>query len=204
MEPTHKIRQRRALAPALVLLVALVAAGCSGSDSSEGSPAPDYSAALDNAPAQLATLYENGDELRDEGLDGFQRQIDELEGTPVVVNVWASWCGPCRAEWPHLQDAAADHLDEVAFVGVATEDSDDAANTYLEDNPVPYPIFTDPDADIAHELGADLGPPDTAFYDREGELVYLHQGGYASEDDLIADIEKYALGGKPLDSGTAS
>jgi cytochrome c biogenesis protein CcmG/thiol:disulfide interchange protein DsbE len=204
MEPTHEIRHLRPLAALFLAIVMAALVGCSGSDSGEGSPPPDYTSALDAAPAKLASLYENGDALRDEGLDGFEQQIADLKGTPVVVNVWASWCGPCRSEWPHLQSAAADHLDEVAFIGVDTEDSDDAANTYLEDNPVPYPIFTDPDKEIAHSLGADLGPPDTAFYDSEGELVYLHQGLYQSEDDLISDIEKYALGGQSLSTGSQS
>jgi cytochrome c biogenesis protein CcmG/thiol:disulfide interchange protein DsbE len=113
----------------------------------------------------------------------------------VVVNVWASWCGPCRFEFPHFQQAAADFGKRVAFLGVDKQDSDDAASTFLEEAPVPYPSYTDPDEEIADALGASLGLPDTAFYDRQGKLVYLKQGPYSDEAELRGDIERYALAG---------
>jgi len=111
-----------------------------------------------------------------------------------VVNVWASWCGPCRFEFPLFQQAAARYGKRVAFLGVDNEDSDDAAKTFLEEAPVPYPSYTDPDSDIVDEIGAGRGLPDTAFYDRKGELAYLKLGPYSDATELRADIERYALG----------
>jgi cytochrome c biogenesis protein CcmG, thiol:disulfide interchange protein DsbE len=110
-----------------------------------------------------------------------------------VVNVWASWCGPCRFEFPTLQRLSAEYGKRVAFLGVDSQDSDDAARTFLSEAPVPYPSYTDPDEDIKESLGAGFGVPDTAFYDRKGELVYLKQGPYAKGSDLRADIERCAL-----------
>ncbi len=110
--------------------------------------------------------------------------------SPVVANVWASWCGPCRLEFPDLQAVSADRGDEVAFLGVDTDDSADAANDFLAELPLPYPSISDPDSDVRKELGL-RGLPGTAFYDRDGNLVYLKQGPYLSEDDLNADIDKY-------------
>ena len=52
---------------------------------------------------------------------------------------------PCRAEFPHFQEAAAEHLDEVAFIGIDTDDTDDAAETFLDEHPMPYPSFADPE-----------------------------------------------------------
>ena len=69
-------------------------------------------------------VQQGGDTIAPGGLDGFQTQLDKVKGYPVVVNNWASWCGPCRTEWPWLQDAAAQHLDEVAFMGVDGDDTD--------------------------------------------------------------------------------
>ena len=83
----------------------------------------------------------------------------------------------------------------MAFLAIDSEDSDDAANTFLREEPVPYPSYTDPDKEIADSIGASLGLPDTAFYDRSGELVYLKQGPYDDEAELRADIERFALGG---------
>jgi cytochrome c biogenesis protein CcmG, thiol:disulfide interchange protein DsbE len=176
------------------LAIALPAAGCGagsgGMDS--GSEPPDYSEALAAAPPRLAALYENGNEILDGGLDAFERQLERLRGFPVVVNKWASWCGPCRAEFPHLQAQAAEHLDEVAFIGVDSDDSRDAAETFLRDHPVPYPSFFDPDLDIARSIDAEREFPATIFFDREGEIVNVRRGVYATEEELAADIRRYA------------
>ena len=72
-----------------------------------------------------------------------------MKGYPVVVNQWASWCGPCRAEFPWFQNASAKYGKKVAFLGVDSQDSDDAAKTFLGEYPVPYPSYTDPDKEIA-------------------------------------------------------
>jgi thiol-disulfide isomerase/thioredoxin len=164
-----------------------------GGDAGAGNPdskATDYEQALAGAPPALADLYANGDELIEGGGDAFHAELDKLQGHPVVVNAWASWCGPCRLEFPDFQAVAADRGDEVAFMGVDTDDSSDAANDFLDELPLPYPSISDPDSDVKDELEL-RGLPGTAFYDENGELVYLKQGPYLSEDDLNADIDKY-------------
>lgn len=169
--------------------------GCGTSSGGDyGGEHPDYATALAGSPAPLAALHRQGNELLPGGADAFQRRLAALEGYPVVVNVWASWCGPCRFEFPTLQQLSAEYGKRVAFLGVDNQDSNDAARTFLEEAPVPYPSYTDPDSDIADEMGATRGLPDTAFYDRRGKLVYLKPGPYSDHDELRADIERYALG----------
>ena len=184
----------RASAAAAVLLFAVVLAACGGDDG-YGSRPPDYEQALAGAPRPLARLYDQPNELLPGGVEAFQRQLAALRGYPVVVNVWASWCGPCRAEFPTLQRAAARYGKRIAFLGVDSQDSNDAAAQFLSEFPVPYPSYTDSGQDIANSIGASLGLPDTAFYDRSGELAYLKQGPYLDQGDLLADIRRYALGG---------
>lgn len=188
-------RLDRILAAAIVLATAGLAACGSdeGLDPGNAAAAPDYSEAVAAAPAALGAVYDGGGTLREGGLDAFEEQIAELRGFPVVVNKWASWCGPCRAEFPHFQQQAAEHADEVAFLGVNSDDSEDGAETFLRDHPIPYPSFSDPDLDIAGAIGAEVEFPATAFYDREGEIVHVRRGVYASEDELAADIRSYAL-----------
>ena len=107
-----------------------------------------------------------------------------------MVNQWGSWCGPCREEFPHFQNQAAEHLDEVAFLGVDTEDSADAYDTFIRDHPIPYPSVADLDGEFGNWIDTALvGQPNTVFYDERGELVYTHQGPYETEADLAADIE---------------
>jgi thiol-disulfide isomerase/thioredoxin len=182
----------------LVAVMALAAIGCGGNDSTAdpGASAPDYSKAVAKAPPKLKALYEQGGKIAPGGLDAFSQQLADVEGYPVVVNNWASWCGPCRTEWPWLQQAAADDLDRVAFMGVNTDDEDAAAQTFLDGHPVPYPSFADPDKAFIDSVGATTvgGLPNTLYFDRSGELVYTHQGPYTSEAQLDADIQKYALG----------
>jgi thiol-disulfide isomerase/thioredoxin len=182
----------------LVAVMALAAIGCGGNDSTAdpGASAPDYSKAVAKAPPKLKALYEQGGKIAPGGLDAFSQQLADVEGYPVVVNNWASWCGPCRTEWPWLQQAAADDLDRVAFMGVNTDDEDAAAQTFLDGHPVPYPSFADPDKAFIDAVGATTvgGLPNTLYFDRSGELVYTHQGPYTSEAQLDADIQKYALG----------
>jgi cytochrome c biogenesis protein CcmG, thiol:disulfide interchange protein DsbE len=184
---------------ALCLAAALVALGLSACGSSGGgsstSKAPDYEQALAGAPKPLAKLYAKGDRLVSGGTSAFEKQLDDLRGNPVVVNVWASWCDPCRKEFPYLQRLSAKYGKRVAFVGVDTQDNDAAARTFLGELPLPYPSYTDPNQDIARSVGAAVGLPDTAYFDASGKRVFVKQGQYASEDDFAADIKRYALGG---------
>jgi cytochrome c biogenesis protein CcmG, thiol:disulfide interchange protein DsbE len=182
------------VAAALLLLTAAAVAGCGSSQGGDyGGQHPDYETALAGSPAPLAALHRQAGRLLPGGTDAYEGRIAALRGYPAVVNVWASWCGPCRVEFPHFQQAAADYGKRVAFLGIDTQDSDDAAGTFLEEAPVPYPSYTDPSKDIGNAIGASLGLPDTAFYDRRGKLVYLKQGPYDDEAELRADIERYAL-----------
>jgi len=172
----------------------LVGSGCGGSSAGDyGGKHPDYTKALAGSPPALAALHAQADQLLPGGTAAFEQRIASLKGYPIVVNVWASWCGPCRFEFPTLQKLSAEHGKKVAFLGVNSEDSDDAAHTFLGEAPVPYPSYSDPDQEIKNSLGATHGLPDTAFYDRSGKLVYLKQGPYADEADLRADIQHYAL-----------
>jgi cytochrome c biogenesis protein CcmG/thiol:disulfide interchange protein DsbE len=180
---------------ALVLLGAL-AAGCGSSDSGDyGGRHPDYERALAGSPAPLAALHDQANELLPGGADAYEKRIAALRGYPVVANVWASWCGPCRFEFPVLQKLSARYGKRVAFLGIDSQDSDDAAKTFLAEAPLSYPSYSDPDEKIADSLGASLGLPDTAFYDRDGKLLYLKQGPYAHDSELEADVRRYALKG---------
>lgn len=177
-----------------LLVAALAAAGCGSSGGGDSSSThPDYAKALKGAPAPLAALYEEGNEVLPGGTEAFEAQLAKLHGYPVVANVWASWCGPCQFEFPVLQKLAARYGKRVAFVGVNSEDSEAAAKTFLREEPVPYPSYSDSDRKIARSLGADVGLPDTAFFDPAGKLVYLKQGPYAHDSELEEDVRRYAL-----------
>jgi cytochrome c biogenesis protein CcmG/thiol:disulfide interchange protein DsbE len=189
-----KLPSRAVCLATVVAALGFSACGSSGGGTST-TKAPDYEQALAGSPKPLAELYSHGDRLVSGGTSAFGSQLAALRGHPVVVNVWASWCEPCRMEFPYLQRLSAKYGKRVAFVGVDTNDNDAAARTFLGEFPLPYPSYTDPDKDIAQSVGATVGLPDTAYYDARGKRVFVKQGQYASKDDFAADIKRYALGG---------
>ena len=149
---------------------------------------------LAGAPAPLAELHARSNQILPGGPDAFERRLAALEGHPVIVNKWASWCGPCRAEAPILQRQGVEHGRRIAFLGLDWRDSSQAARDFLDRHPLPFPSFADPDGEIARMLELPNNIPVTLFLDERGEVAYLHQGGYRDERDLAADIDRYLPG----------
>jgi len=98
-----------------------------------------------------------------------------LGGSPVLVNLWASWCLPCQQEMPALQRAYAVHGRQVRFLGVDTEDEGDSARDFLAAVGVHYPQVADDRGDLLHRLGG-TGLPVTVVLDAAGNVVYSHRG----------------------------
>ena len=186
-----------AIAAALLLVGLVVFVLVGNGENGDGNPdsaltVEQATAPLEGAPPELAGLRDEANELLPGGVDALEQRLAELEGHPVVINKWASWCGPCRFEFPFFQEAAIERGDEVAFLGIDSDDSDDAAATFLEELPLPYPSYTDPDSDIAESLDADREFPATVFIASSGEQTYVHRGPYTSTAQLAADIDRYA------------
>ncbi len=109
-------------------------------------------------------------------LDGRQISLAGLRGRPVIVNFWASWCLPCRAEAPLLQRAATEYAARgVAVLGVVYQDSADSARAFMREYDQTYPGLLDPDGRTALEYGV-FGIPETYFVDRTGRIVSKQTG----------------------------
>ena len=175
-----------------ILLCALLVAGCQGDPESAAPPVEQARERLAGAPAPLGSLHRQANQLLPGGAEAFESRLRGLRGHPVVVNKWASWCDPCRTEFPFFQRLSVEFGREVAFIGVDSQDNSDDAREFLDDYPLSFPTYADPDGKVAEVFRGQLAFPTTAFYDREGELTYLKQGGYASEARLREDIERYA------------
>jgi len=128
---------------------------------------------LDGAPPALAALHRQANEILPGARKGLRTRLAALRGHPAVVNIWAAWCGPCRAEMPVMQRVSLDMGKQVAFVGVDLKDNRDAASGFLKKIPVTYPSYDDPSGQVynAEKL---VGVPSTLFYDSSGKQTFGH------------------------------
>ena len=182
-------------------LLLVFAAGCGGAgetapgaaaERNAGAGAEQGRAIAQGAPPKLAAVYAQGGRLLGGGAEAFRARLEELRGYPVVVNKWASWCGPCRQELPYFRRQARERGKRIAFLGSNTNDSAGPARRFLAEVPVPFPSYADPNGDVARVFEGAIAFPTTAFYGRDGRLVTVKQGVYTSERELAADIDRYA------------
>jgi cytochrome c biogenesis protein CcmG, thiol:disulfide interchange protein DsbE len=177
-----------------IALASALLAGCADGGDPENAAPPkrDVDAVLKGAPAPLANLHADANKLLDGGRPAFEARLRDVRGYPVVVNKWASWCGPCRAEFPFFQQQSVKHGRKVAFIGVNGNDNDQGAREFLDEFPLGFPSYKDPDLKVSASFNGVAAFPSTAFYDKNGKVAYLKQGGYATEEKLAEDIERYA------------
>jgi cytochrome c biogenesis protein CcmG/thiol:disulfide interchange protein DsbE len=99
----------------------------------------------------------------------------QASGKPSVVNVWASWCNPCRSEAPLLTAAHAEFGDQVDFIGVDVQDSQADAKDFIASFGLDFTHYFDLDRAVPEFYGG-FGTPITFFFDRSGTLVDTHLG----------------------------
>jgi cytochrome c biogenesis protein CcmG, thiol:disulfide interchange protein DsbE len=153
---------------ALALVVAAMAAACTSENTVTGTRRSAANAT--DAPLLPRTV----DALPSLDFDRYERLLYELRGTPVVVNLWASWCGPCRTETPAFVAAAQRCGDRVQFLGVDYQDQRSGAVDFIDRYDVPYPSVMD--AGEIHDRLGFVGLPDTVFYAADGSIASTWSG----------------------------
>jgi cytochrome c biogenesis protein CcmG/thiol:disulfide interchange protein DsbE len=188
------------IAVALVLLVA----GCgpapdspAAAPSSASSSAPSAGLPSCTPPAQQTRPVTDGG-LPDITLEclgeGPAVRLSDLRG-PLLVNVWAQWCGPCREEAPYLAGLQRRSAGKVRLLGIDYVDPQpQKAIEFAVENGLTYPHLRDPEKQVREALRV-TGPPVTAFVDGSGRIVKLHHGPFRSEAQLDRMVTE-ALGVK--------
>lgn len=124
-------------------------------------------------------------------LDGGQVTLSELRGHPVVLNLWASWCLPCRKEMPAIEKAYRQHKDAgliVIGLNLTSQDSVSDVRAFVEELGLTFPIVLDRDGGVSQRYQL-LGLPSTFFIDRKGVIRSVAVGGPMSEATIQANIE---------------
>lgn len=165
-------RSRALLSPFLLVALLSAATTCGGSaeqpDAADAGPPAQNAVTAPLLPTQVA-------ELPSFDVQTYQELLTQLRGTPVVVNVWAAWCGPCQAEAPLLHAASQTYGDRVQFLGVDILDSRDGARGFIDEHGLTYPSVFDPTGNIRDSFGV-IGQPVTVFYDASGNVVKVYPG----------------------------
>ncbi len=189
---------RRTLAVlGLVTLTGL--AGCTGGSADQPSASAaatqdvtGLDTALESCPEQHGDAVEAADALPPMTFDclgGGTLDLSLAPGVPTVINVWGSWCPPCREELPVLQQLAEAGGDQVQVLGLVTSDTLSAADSFAADAGVTFPNAFDQQGDLSAELGL-RGAPYTFFVAADGTLAYTQTGAVADLagfEQLVSD-----------------
>lgn len=124
------------------------------------------------------------------GSEGDPVAISGKPAVPTVVNLWASWCGPCIDEMPLLDELSQQSGGKVAVLGIVTSDNRSAATSFAVDMGLTFPSVLDPKGQVVSAEGL-VGLPVTMMVDTDGKITYRHIGPYKTIDDLRQDVAEH-------------
>lgn len=173
-----------AVAAALLALSA-----CTGDD--DAGPDRDDAAAetgvveadLTPCPAGSGEPAAGSFQLSFDCLGGGTLDLAQAPGVPTVVNLWASWCGPCREELPHFQQLSEVAGEQLRVLGVDSQDGRPQGTSFAADAGLTFPSAFDARGELAAELGL-LGLPHSLFVGADGAVVHVERGEISSYDEL--------------------
>ncbi|MEV6758899.1 TlpA disulfide reductase family protein [Streptomyces sp. NPDC051214] len=196
---TNRSRSRAALLGAGAAVAALTLSACSSGGTSGGSGNTNFVTGSDGIATADKGERQDGPKLEGETLTGKHLDVDDYKGKVVVLNVWGSWCSPCRAEAPNFARVSKDTADkDVQFIGINTRDPQKGpALTFEKEWKISYPSLHDPMGKLMLRFPkGTMNPkfiPSTIVLDREGKIAARSQQALSEEklrkmiDPLIAE-----------------
>lgn len=115
--------------------------------------------------------------------------LSDFAGKPIVINFWATWCGPCKTEHPVLDWAARTYEGKAVFLGIVFEDNEANTKRFLAENGWSFPQLFDPKSTVAVDYGVS-GVPETYFINREGIIVKKYAAPFVDPRQFSAEIKE--------------
>ena len=185
-----KAVQFKLLILALMLCLALAACGSEHGGTSESDAEPETSkgpedgqSSKDGAENKATGPVAAGDDYRDFTAvlaDGSTFTLSEHEGSVILLNFWATWCGPCVGEMPAFPRLLEKYGDDLTLIAVDLGEDEETVETFLERNGYEFPVALDPEGAIGSLYPSD-GIPYTVVIDREGKIAVTHLGAYKAD-----------------------
>ncbi|MGH2716497.1 MAG: TlpA family protein disulfide reductase [Thermoleophilaceae bacterium] len=132
-------------------------------------------------PAALPGAGDPNRMLREIAPERFPALLRAARPLPVMVDFWASWCGPCRFEMPFITRLRAKYRERIEFIGVNYQDAPGPAAAFVREFEMNFPSYGDPDGEIGEGQGGIIGMPTAIFFDGRGREVHRQTGAFASE-----------------------
>jgi peroxiredoxin len=139
-------------------------------------------------PVNAVTLQDIAPDFTLKSLSGDNLRLHEYRGQVVLINFWASWCGPCRQEMPLLDRMHQRHVDAgFAVLGVNVEGNEKPARALLDQIPVSFPVLID-EGQVVSELYRLEAMPSSIVVDRDGVVRYIHRGYKPGDEAKYAEV----------------
>ena len=162
---------------AILLVLALALCGCTGETPAPATTEPTQTTAPAETTEATAAAAQDAPDFTVYDIDGNPVKLSDFEGMPVVLNFWASWCGPCKAEMPAFDETCRKLAGKVRFVMVnitdGTNETVESASGFVADAGYSFPVYYDTDLDAAATYGIQ-SIPTTFFIDEAGKLVAFY------------------------------
>ncbi|MEQ8859461.1 MAG: TlpA disulfide reductase family protein [Pseudomonadales bacterium] len=141
-------------------------------------------------PAGAVTLQDTAPDFTLKSLEGSNLRLDEYRGQVVLINFWASWCGPCRQEMPLLDRLHQRYVDTgFAVLGINVEGEEAPARELIDRIPVTFPVLID-EGQLVSELYRLEAMPSTVVVDRDGVIRYIHRGYKPGDEAKYVEVVK--------------
>lgn len=131
----------------------------------------------------ISFVDQNGKELR----------LSDFHGSVILLNFWATWCPPCRAEMPSMEELSKKlENSDFVMIPINVQESSELVEAFLEDSEIDFPVYYDFDGSAAREVGI-IGFPTSVLIDRDAAVRAAVVGGFEwNDDELVAMLKKWA------------